>query len=51
MAEVLKGIEINEFKNYFEQWERVSLGVLHPRESTLKVLKFKHVRINIQYLI
>ena len=36
MAEVLKGIIIDEFKNCFEQW-KVSLDVLHQRESTLKV--------------
>ena len=28
-AEALKGIKINEFKNGFEQWENVSIGVLH----------------------
>ena len=37
MAEALKGIKINEFKNYFEQWGEVSIGVLHQMESTLKV--------------
>ena len=38
MAEALKGIRINEFKNCFEQWKKnVSIGVLHQMESTLKV--------------
>ena len=36
-AEALKGIKINEFKNCLEQWEKVSIGVLHQMESTLKV--------------
>ena len=49
MAEALKGIKINEFKNCFEQWKN-STGVLHQTESTLKVTKFKHVRINTQLL-
>ena len=37
MAEALKGIKIDEFKNCFKQWEKVSIGVLHQMESTLKV--------------
>ena len=38
MAEVLKDIKIYEFKNCFEQWKiNVSVGVLHQKESTLKV--------------
>ena len=36
-AEALKGIKINEFKNCFEQWKKVSMGILHQKESTLKV--------------
>ena len=39
MAEALKGIKINEFKNCFEQWKSVSIGVLHQMESTLKMAK------------
>ena len=50
MAEAPKGINIYEFKNCSEQWEKVSIGVLHQMESTLK-LKFKHVRINTQLFI
>ena len=37
MAEALKGIKINEFKNCFKQWKNVSISVLHQMESTLKV--------------
>ena len=42
MAEALKGIKIDEFQNRFlptdEQWgKKVSIGVLHQMESTLKV--------------
>ena len=37
MAEALKGIRIYEFKNCFEQWKKVSIGVLHQMESTWKV--------------
>ena len=37
MAEALKGTKINKFKNCFEQWKNVSIGVLHQMESTLKV--------------
>ena len=29
MADTLKGIKIEEFKNCFEQWKNISLGVLH----------------------
>ena len=36
-AETLKGIKLCEFKNCFEQWKKVSLGVLHQMKSTLKV--------------
>ena len=39
MAEALKGIKINKFKNCSEQWENVSVGVLNQMESTLKVTK------------
>ena len=35
--EALKGIKISDFKNCFEQWEKISIGVLHQMESTLKV--------------
>ena len=37
MAEALKGIKIKEFKHCFGQWKKVSIGVLHQMESTLKV--------------
>ena len=38
MAEtLLKSIKIDEFKNCFEQWKKVSIGVLHQLESTLKM--------------
>ena len=37
MAEALKGMKIDEFKNCFEQWRKVSISVLHQMESTLKV--------------
>ena len=36
-AEALKGIKTSEFKNCFEQWEKVSIRALHQMESTLKV--------------
>ena len=36
-AKALKGIKINEFKNYFKQWKKkVLIGVLYQMESTLK---------------
>ena len=34
MAVALKGIKISEFKNYFEQRKKFSVGVLHQMEST-----------------
>ena len=37
MAEALKGIRIDKFKNCLEQWKKVSIGVLHQIENTLKV--------------
>ena len=37
MAETLKGIKMDEFRNCFEQWKKVLIGVLHQMESTLKV--------------
>ena len=37
MAEAPKGIQVNEFKNCFEQWKKVLLQVLHQMESTGKV--------------
>ena len=36
MAETVKDIKINKFKNCFEQWKKVSIGVVHQIESTLK---------------
>ena len=36
MAEALKGIKINKFKNCFEQWKKTSQ---HQMESALKVSK------------
>ena len=36
-AEALKAIKIDKFKNCFEQWKNISIGVLHQMESTLKV--------------
>ena len=36
MAETLKGIKIEEFKNCFEEWKNVSIGILHQMEGTLK---------------
>ena len=40
-AETLKGIKIDEFKNYLKQWEKVSIGVSHQMESALKVTEVK----------
>ena len=37
MSEALKGIKIDEFKNCFEQWKKVSTGILHQMESPLKL--------------
>ena len=37
MVEALKGTKIGKFKNWFEQWKRASIGVLHQMENTLKV--------------
>ena len=45
------GIKIKEFKNCFEQWEKILIGVLHQMESTWKVTEVKHVRINTCFLI
>ena len=36
-AEALKGTKIKELKICFEQWKKVSLGILHQVENTLKV--------------
>ena len=36
-AEALKSIEINEFKTVLSNGKVVSIGVLHQKESTLKV--------------
>ena len=46
MTKALKGIKIDEFKNCFEQWKKVSIGALYQMESTLKGTEVKHVRIN-----
>ena len=37
MAETIKGIKIDEFKNCVEQWKNILIHVLHRVESTLKV--------------
>ena len=36
-AGALKGTKIDKFKNCFEQWKNILIGVLHQAESTLKV--------------
>ena len=38
-AEALKGIKIDEFKNRFEHWKNILIGVFHQMESTLKVIE------------
>ena len=43
-AEVLRGIKMDKFKNYFEQWKKVSMGVLHQMENT-NTLKVTEVSI------
>ena len=51
MVETLKGIKIDEFKNYFEQWEKTPQKVYCIKWRVLwRWLKFKHVRINTQFL-
>ena len=37
MADAPKGIKIDKFKNCFEQWKKVLIGVFHQMESTLNV--------------
>ena len=37
MAEALKGIKINAFKNCFEQWKNFLIHVSHQMKGTLKV--------------
>ena len=39
MAEALKGIKIDAFKNCFDHWKKIMIGVLHQMESTLKVIE------------
>ena len=36
-AGALKGFKTDEFKNCFEQWKKVSIGLLHQMEGILKV--------------
>ena len=47
LAEALKGIKINEFKNCFEQWKKG----LNRCIASNGWLKFKHVGINTQFFI
>ena len=37
MAEALKGIKINKFKNCFEQWKNHLYGVLPQMDGTFKL--------------
>ena len=37
--EEAKGVKIYESKSCFEQWKKVSIGVLHQMESTLRGAK------------
>ena len=37
MAEALKGMKTDESKNYLSSGKKVSIGVLHQTQSTLKV--------------
>ena len=46
----LKGIKVNKFKNFFERWKKVSIGVLHQMEITLKVTEVQTCK-NVQVFI
>ena len=46
MAETLEGPKTDTFKNGFEQWNKVLIGVLHQMESTLKVTEVQTCKIN-----
>ena len=50
-GKALKGIKIGKFKNFLSFRKNVSVGGTASKESILKVLKFKHVRINTQSFI
>ena len=46
MAEALKGIKIDEFKNYFDQWEKCLDRCIASNGEYFEGDKLKHVRIN-----
>ena len=50
MAEALKGIEVDEFKNCFDQWKRCLSRCIKWR-VLWRWLRFKHVGISIQFFI
>ena len=50
MEEALKDIKIDEFKNCFEEWKKCINRCIKWRILS-RWLKFKHVRINIQFFI
>ena len=50
LAEALKGIKIDEFKNCSEQWKKPLDRCIASNGEYFGGDKFKHVRINTQFL-
>ena len=51
MAEALKGIKSNEFKNCFEQWKKHLDSCIASNGEYFEGDSFKHVRISIHFFI
>ena len=51
MAEALKGIKMDEFKNCFRQWNKRLDKCIASNGEYFEGYWFKYVRINIQFFI
>ena len=51
MAEALKGIKINKFKNCFEQWKKHLDRCIASNGEYFEGDRFKHVKVNTQLFI
>ena len=51
MAEALKGIKIDKFKNGFEQWKKCLYRCIASNREYFKGDKFKHIRINTRFSV
>ena len=51
IAETPKRYQIDEFKNCFEQWKKCFDRCIASNRVFIRLLKFKHVKVNARFFI